>query len=235
MHRQMILQVNAKLSEIQDPSYPKIKGWITVPAPDDIDYPVPPAWDFGNPNVNERIREWKSDNYYRTTLKDWENLYTDRNHLSQLTLGQLGSHLEFEIHNRMHMRWAAQPTESRPQVDPARPHSIDTRWDYPSYNYLGDTYSSHVNPVFWKIHGWVDNRIEDWKNAHNISGPIEWRGKWVGKMPNHPTTDSLHALLTISEEQLQQAGTHTDNMLQTLDIVQKSGKFYEFYMMSGNF
>jgi len=134
----------------------------------------------------------------------------------------------------MHMRWAAQPSGSRPTVDPRMPNSIDTRWDDPDYNYLGDTYSSHVNPVFWKIHGWVNDRIEDWKSAHNISGNIIWKGTWVGKMPNHPITDSLHALLTIQEDHMHHEGPHMENMLRALDVVQKSGKFYEFYMVSGD-
>jgi len=41
----MILQVNQKLLEIQDPSYPMVEGWNPVPVPNDNDYPVPLAWD----------------------------------------------------------------------------------------------------------------------------------------------------------------------------------------------
>jgi hypothetical protein len=176
---------------------------------------------------------WKSDKYYVTQLKQWENQYTDRNYLSQITLEEFGSRLEYTIHNRMHMRWAAKPKEDRPDVDPAQPDSIDIRWDDPSYDYLGDTYSSHVNDVFWKIHGWVDNRIEDWKNAHEITGPIQWKGTWVGQMPHHPMTDSLHAMLTIKEESLLEE-SHTDVMLRTLNIIQKANKFYKFYMVDTN-
>ena len=73
----------------------------------------------------------------------------------------------------MHMRWAKEPEGARPTADPTNPSSIDIQWDDPSYEYLGDTYSSHVNPIFWKLHCWIDERIEDWKNAHEITGPIE--------------------------------------------------------------
>lgn len=40
--------------------------------------------------------------------------------LSQWTLGELGSRLEFSIHNAMHMRWSTQPTMIRPDVDPTQ-------------------------------------------------------------------------------------------------------------------
>lgn len=64
-------------------------------------------------------------------------------------------------------------------------------WGDPKYDYLGDFYSSHVNPLFWKLHGWVDDRIEDWFNTHEAINPCEieryeyqgvkWfkPGKWV--------------------------------------------------------
>lgn len=127
------------------------------------------------------------------------------------------------------MRWAAEPQQSRPSVDPTRPDSIDPKWDDPSYNYLGDTYSSHVNPIFWKLHGWVDDRIEDWKNANGIVGQIQWKGTWVGKMPHHPDSHSLHAMLTMNADDFDELD-HMDNMLQALAAVQKANKFYEFYM-----
>ena len=59
---------------------------------------------------------------------------------------------------------------------------LGQRGDSPAYNWLGDTYSSHVNSLFWKIHGWVDDRIEDWKTANNVQGAIHWTGTWTGPM-----------------------------------------------------
>jgi hypothetical protein len=228
MHRQMIVQVNKKLSELKDPLYPKVEGWKGVPPPDDKNYPVPPTWDTGDSRLNDLLKEWKSDNYYTNELKQWENQYTDQNYLSQISLGQFGSRLEYTIHNRMHMRWASKPKEERPDVDPAQPDSIHIRWDDPAYDYLGDTYSSHVNSIFWMLHGWIDERIEDWKNAHQITGPIQWNGTWVGKMPHHPMTDSLHAMLSIREEDLHEEN-HMDNMLKALNVILDANKFYKFY------
>jgi hypothetical protein len=49
-------------------------------------------------------------------------------------------------------------------------------------------------------------------------------------MPHHPMTDSLHAMLTIKEENLHEE-SHTDVMLRALNIIQKANKFYKFYMV----
>jgi hypothetical protein len=83
----------------------------------------------------------------------------------------------------MHNRWAASPAGFRPDPGPAQGHTIDPLWDDPRYDHLADTYSSHVNPVFWSLHGWVDDRIEDWKTANGVYGNAFWKGTWVGKMP----------------------------------------------------
>jgi hypothetical protein len=110
------------------------------------------------------------------------------------TLGELGSRLEFSIHNALHMRWSSQPTMNRPDADPTQPDAtIPTAFDDPSYDFLGDTYSSHVNYIFWKLHGWIDNRIEDWKAANGVTGEPHWVGTWMGKMemPSMPGMEPL--------------------------------------------
>ncbi len=58
---------------------------------------------------------------------------------------------------------------------------FDPMWDDPKYDYLGEFYSSHVNPLFWRLNGWVDDRIEDWFKAHESMNPEEiekTRVKW---------------------------------------------------------
>jgi hypothetical protein len=102
--------------------------------------------------------------------------------LGRLTLGELGAQIEFSVHNWMHLRWCAAISEFRPDPDPHRPTAIAAKWDRPSYDWLGDFYSSHVNSIFWKLHGWVDARIDDWARANGVEGPIAWKGTWVGKL-----------------------------------------------------
>jgi hypothetical protein len=169
MHRQMIATVNEILARVGDPSYPKVEGWENSPAPDDPDYPVPEL---------TGLEDVKSASYYHQTMKPLADRFTDPSYLRSVTLGQLGSDLEFDIHNDLHMRWAGPSAVGfRPRTPVTE--EIDPRWDDPAYDYLGDTYSSHVNPIFWKLHGWVDNRIEDWRLANGIE-EIQWTGTWEG-------------------------------------------------------
>ena len=121
-----------------------------------------------------------------------QDLFTRQRHLSGLSLGALGNLLEFTIHNQMHMRWSSVSRDPKTGEPASRgDFDFDLKWDDPKYDYLGDFHSSHVNPLFWRLHGWVDDRIEDWYNAHEAAhqGEIEryeyqgisWfkPGKWV--------------------------------------------------------
>lgn len=115
--------------------------------------------------------------------------------LSQLTLGAYGSLIEFTVHNWMHMRWASalprDPDSGKPIL--RDDYDIDKKWDAAEYDYLGDFHSSHVNPIFWKLHGWIDDCIDVWQAAHDAAHPgqvkpqevrgIPWyaQGPWVVK------------------------------------------------------
>jgi hypothetical protein len=176
MHREMIKMANKILLKVSNPSYPKVEGWNTLPEPSDNEYPIVSLPDA----VFERQ---KSDDYFHGVMKKWEVEYKSEEYLRSVTLGELGTDLEFSIHDAMHMRWCTpSPVGVRPQ-GPIR-EAIDIRWDDVEYDYLGDTYSSHVHSTFWKIHGWVDDRIEDWKRVHQIS-TIKWKGTWVGPKHHH--------------------------------------------------
>ncbi len=172
MQRRMIALADDILARVNDPDYPCVEGWRRVPPPGDADYPVP---EFPDSEL-----EWvKSPTYFRRFIARWERQYTDPQYLKGVTLGQLGSDIEFTICHDMHVRWAARSPVGYRQPDQLT-RQISERWDEPDYDYLGDTYSSHVNPLFWKIYGWVDERIEDWQRARGVTGEIEWRGTWVG-------------------------------------------------------
>lgn len=192
MHRQMIAEVNKILSRVGDPNYPKVEGWAQVPPPGDPDYPVPEL---------PGLEEVKSDDYYRNVLAPWERQYKSEEYLKEVTLGQLGVDLEWTIHNDMHMRWAApSPVGYRPRGPLTQ--LVDSRWDNPDYDFLGDTYSSHVNPIFWKLHGWADDRIEDWKRVNGIVGDIQWEGTWVGPMGHPHRTMALFATVQPNQNEM---------------------------------
>ena len=109
-------------------------------------------------------------------MRWWDRQYKDPAYLCTLTLGELGTLLEWTVHNDMHMRWASAPRDPRTNafIPDGRPNwDISKDWDNPEYDHLGEQYSSHVNPVFWRLHGWVDARIEDWFLAHELAHPGE--------------------------------------------------------------
>ncbi|MCA1615221.1 MAG: Tat pathway signal protein [Acidobacteria bacterium] len=174
MHRRMIALADDILARVNDSDYPRVEGWRRVPPPGDADYPVPEFPD-------SELEVVKSPAYFRRFIARWERQYTDPQYLKGVTLGQLGSDIEFTVCHDMHVRWAARSPVGYRQPEQLT-RQISEWWDAPAYDYLGDTYSSHVNLLFWKIHGWVDERIEDWKSARGIRGEIEWRGTWVGPL-----------------------------------------------------
>ena len=190
MHRRMIARLNEHLREIGDAAYLRVSGWTTIPAPDDADYPVPPPWFVpGDDGATTSLATVKSDEFFHERLRYWERQFTDPTYLRGLSVGELGARLEFTIHNQLHNRWSAQPYGDRPEPTPdlGTPQSIPIVWDDVRNDYLGDTYSSHVNSTFWRIHGWVDDRIEDWRFANAVFGDIVWTGTWEGKVPPAPS------------------------------------------------
>jgi hypothetical protein len=234
MHRVMIASVNMRLREIGDPAYPKIEGWKQIPAPGDQEYPTPPGWDTGIDELNTYLENVKSDDFYNQRVKPAESQFTDNAYLKTISLGELGARLEFTIHNWLHMRFCSEVSEMRPDPDEFST-TIDTKWDDPHYNWLGDTYASHVHPLFWKLHGWVDDRVEDWKKAHQISGEINWVGKWVGDLPAPPAPRSLHEILSVDPEK-EMAHEHPSlghdhhmRMMKVLKLINKSGVCSHFY------
>lgn len=212
MHRGMIQEVNAKMQESgQQP----ISGWVTIPAPGSVvvepDYQdtspvlpipgnpdgfaIPPAWfDPTDETTNRRIALLKTDGHYWSRMRWWDREFKNEQYLSTLTLGELGALIEFSVHNDMHMRWASVPRHPKtgePLPSGRADGDIRDFWDDPKYDFLGEFYSSHVNPVFWRLHGWVDDRINDWFRAHEAAHPgevvkatiqgVDWfkKGKWV--------------------------------------------------------
>jgi hypothetical protein len=75
------------------------------------------------------------------------------------------------------------------------------------------------------LHGWINDRIEDWKEANAVFGPDQfWKGRWVGKMPGHETPTSPagpgpHALLELTPH----AATHGNEAEELLHVIARSG------------
>lgn len=159
---------------------------------------VPPAYVIPTDNNQDDLENLqflkflKSHEYFNNVMTRLERIFNNKTFLTKLTLGALGNLLEFEIHNQMHVRWSSisRDPESGEPVDRAF-FDFNNKWDHQKYDYLGDFYSSHVNPLFWRLHGWIDDRIEDWFKTHEEIHPgeierceyqgVQWfkPGKWV--------------------------------------------------------
>jgi hypothetical protein len=164
-HRQMMFLFRMLMEEAGEDVVP----WETVPAPGEEGDEVPPAWAIpANKVLERRIAALKTDAHYWSRMRPSDLQFKDPTYLSTLTLGEFGSLIEFSIHGDMHYRWSGSPRDPRTNaiIPAGRPtFDVDPRWDDPKYDWLGDFYSSHVNPLFWRLHGWIDDRIADWCTA----------------------------------------------------------------------
>lgn len=139
-----------------------------VPDPTASGFMVPPP---ARDDATDRMM--KSPHFRNTVMQPLSRLFQAPRFLSGTTLGALGNILEFTIHGWMHVRWTHtlyDPATGLP-IGRESLFDIDSKWDDPSNDDLGDFYSSHVHPTFWRLHGWIDDRINDWArvNAERIT------------------------------------------------------------------
>ena len=207
-HRQMIASVRMMVEE----NGGTWASWATIPAPAKGDR-VPATWqvissnDISSPvdeTVTRSLATIKSDAFYFAEMALLQRQFRDPCYLQRITLGELGSLVEWSVHNQMHIRWSAMPWNpdtGRHDPIPGRDDAalrVDAKWDDPKNDELNDTYSAPVNPVFWKLHQWVDDRIEDWAEANaraikrKTVGGVDWfdvcggvgvSDPWTGAFP----------------------------------------------------
>lgn len=193
MHRKMIAMVK---KDYEKQGLPFIESWKSIPRPgtpqffySEADDPATPGMKKYHLDVNksgnmippaypmpwisvESLKFLKSYDYFVGVMSQLERVFKSKSFLASVSLGALGNMLEFVIHNQMHMRWSSVPRDPITGKPLGRKRfDFDEKWNDPKYDYLGDFYSSHVNPLFWRLHGWIDDRIEDWFNAHESSEP----------------------------------------------------------------
>ena len=156
---------------------------------------LPPTWlAEGDEVYTQWLSDIKQPETFHSNFEVWESRYRDPRYLSTLTLGQFGSEVELGLHDWLHMRWASvprDPSNGAPVPMARDPADFAARWYEAENDFLGDPFSSHVNPVFWSFHGWIDDRLEDWFRAHERFHPgqlqreeingVPWfaKGRWV--------------------------------------------------------
>lgn len=140
-------------------------------------FALPPTWQASDDaDYTQWVSDIKTAETYHSNFEVWESRYRDPRYLSTLTLGQFGSELELGLHDWLHMRWASvprDPSNGAPVPFARDPADFAARWYAAENDFLGDPFSSHVNPVFWSFHGWIDDRVEDWFRAHERFHPGE--------------------------------------------------------------
>ena len=138
---------------------------------------LPPTWLAAeDTEYTQWVSDIKTAETYHSNFEVWESRYRDPRYLSQMTLGQFGSEVELGLHDWLHMRWASvprDPSNGQPVPFARDPADFAARWYAPENDFLGDPFSSHVSPVFWRFHGWIDDRLEDWFRAHERFHPGE--------------------------------------------------------------
>jgi hypothetical protein len=182
MHHQMVANLQSALAA---KGLPCIQGWKSLPARNDRNFPVP----SGTPDDTS-----KSD-ATGARMDAWAKKLHDPAFLKGKSLSYIGVLVEFTIHNNMHMRWAEVPKTGDDFSPMDKKFTSQTllapsAYDGPNYHWLGNPYSAHVNPIFWKLHGWVDDTILAWLGANGYSsiaadcggkaGCYAWKSNWVG-------------------------------------------------------
>ncbi|CAD5108452.1 pyoverdine maturation tyrosinase PvdP [Zestomonas carbonaria] len=194
MHRHMLMRARSMQDLPSWPSLPPPRPFIGHGVQAFADYlanrdgfSVPPAWESqGDDEFNQWLYYIKSGEGYYGDFQAWEARYRDPEYLATLCLGELGSRIELGIHDWLHMRWASVPLDPGSGLPIAYGRGsadFSERWFRPGNDYLGDPFSSHVSPVFWSFHGWIDDRIEDWFLAHEQAHPGQVVRKEVDGVP----------------------------------------------------
>lgn len=184
MHHKML---EALKNHLGDQMY---DAWTAPPAPDDSKYPMP---GYVDPNTH---------GYYRSVsnqLANYHSRATDLARVKSMTLSQYGLWLEEGLHNLMHNTWA-HPTQWYYSYEPTLQEIMSDPDKYPMFahptnNSLVSTYTSHTNPTFYRLHGYIEARIQTWLDAHGyktIKDKCEpgdrtcyqWKRTWDGVLPS---------------------------------------------------
>jgi len=167
-----------------------VVGWTSIPEPWDLDYPIPMTYGYeGDDKFTSNLYTMKPNDYYYSTIAPLEAYFKNHEILRTMTLGQFGMRLECTIHLIMHNRWSQvqRPGQDyRANGDPLvveLDRAIPDKFATIEYDWLADHFSSPGNYLLYKLHGWIDDRIQDWKTANRVQ-EIDWEGlgAWAGPL-----------------------------------------------------
>jgi hypothetical protein len=157
MHRHFMQLVNSEIKAIGGPAAHEVRGWRKVPiAPGD---PIPPTFSIEGGGLFFFDAKSRDPARYARRANTIEQISTDAWIRSKsISDDSLGRRIERELHEWMHNRWAEE-----------KGYRADTNGNLsPTNDNLLNPFSSHVNLVFWKIHGWIDDRFSAWIRFHPV-------------------------------------------------------------------
>ncbi|MCX6116675.1 MAG: hypothetical protein NT027_03975 [Proteobacteria bacterium] len=158
MHRDMVLMVRQALVA---KGLPCIASWRTTPALTDPLYSSFLAYKSGTKTkLAFEIMKMLQRRYFHN--QKW---------LASEPLSSVAHTLEFTLHGLFHLRFADETDKfkSRPLFTIANLETYPKSMAAVENQYLADPFSSHVNPVFWKLHGFVDEVVGHWLAAHGYT------------------------------------------------------------------
>jgi hypothetical protein len=175
MHHRM---VGVLFQKFKEKGLPCIKPWIKIPGP--TEWPPVPA---GGPGP---MYTSYSD------LKGLQEKFLSKKFLQGKPLDYVGEELRKSLHNKMHVYWAGEmPAQyEKCALDEERMMEsalvTSSPCDDPNFDYLGLTDSSQVNPIFYKLHGLVEQVMVEWALANGFSAGVEDEaGKGCGGRPGN--------------------------------------------------
>ena len=159
MHHVMTQMVKDELRRHGCDMYP---AWVQPPEDNDGQQVV--TYDTNSPQTGglDQMRRW-----HETSMNI--NLIKTR----QISLGAFGTWLEDNLHNNLHSRHADPNGGIRfdfSQISLSNLPRLSDPINGPSNNWLAHPYSAHVNPYFWSLHGYVDEKIYNWLEANGYDG-----------------------------------------------------------------
>jgi hypothetical protein len=160
MHRNMIQDVHRRFPKASIPA-----GWNPIPFnPHDSEWPMPPTYDqIPEPAWKEpaATKHFEQEAHHFPPLKPKGDEISSlaETKYRNMSLDYLGRRIENGIHDWMHIHWSAKPWYTGAEGQDIN----DVRNDW-----LASPYASHVNVHFWKIHGWINDRVDDWARANGV-------------------------------------------------------------------
>jgi hypothetical protein len=160
MHRNMFKDVHKKFPKASIPA-----GWNPIPFDhNDAEWPMPPTYDqIPEPDwkKSDITKQFEQESHHFPPLKPKGDEISSlaETKYRNMSLDYLGRRIEKGIHDWMHIHWSAEPWYIHHEGQDIN----DIRNDW-----LASPYASHVNVRFWKIHGWINDRVNDWACANGV-------------------------------------------------------------------